>query len=150
MGTKPAPSYADNFMARRIDDQITRLAEKYATDSKSPLSIFKRFLDDIFSIFKGTSKDLHKLFNNMNNLHSSIKFTMNHTTSLSEAEDDRCQCAQQISIPYLDVLCSIQDGRIETDLYRKETDRNQYLLHSSCHPTSCTANIPFSLCLRIV
>ena len=25
-----------------------------------------------------------------------------------------------------------------------------YLLPSSCHPTSCTKNIPFSLCLRIV
>ena len=36
------------------------------------------------------------------------------------------------------------------DLYRKETDRNQYLLPSSCHPTHVTQNIPFSLALRIV
>ena len=130
MGTKPAPSYADTFMARRIDDKIIHLAQKYSTDNKSPLAIFKRFLDDIFSIFKGTSKDLHKLFNDMNNIHNSIKFTMNHTTPLNEAEVDRCECAQQFSIPYLDVLCSIKDGRLESDLYRKETDRNQYLLPS--------------------
>ena len=37
-----------------------------------------------------------------------------------------------------------------TDLYRKKTDRNQYLLTSSCHPAHTTQNIPFSLALRIV
>ena len=36
------------------------------------------------------------------------------------------------------------------DLYRKETDRNQYLLTSSCHPAQVTQNIPYSLALRIV
>ena len=36
------------------------------------------------------------------------------------------------------------------DLYKKETDRNQYLLTSSCHPSHVTTNIPFSLALRIV
>ena len=37
-----------------------------------------------------------------------------------------------------------------TDLYRKKTDRNQYLLTSSCPSTDTTNNIPFSLALRIV
>ena len=32
----------------------------------------------------------------------------------------------------------------------KETDRNQYLLTSSCNPAHVTENIPFSLALRIV
>ena len=42
------------------------------------------------------------------------------------------------------------EGTILTDLYRKETDRNQYLLPSSCHPAHTTKNIPYSLALRIV
>ena len=75
---------------------------------------------------------------------------MNHTSPLKEDDDDRCDCQKQESIPFLDVSCSIQDGKLETDLYRKDTDRNMYLLPSSCHPPSCTKNIPFSLCLRIV
>ena len=36
------------------------------------------------------------------------------------------------------------------DLYRKETDRNQYLLPSSCHPKATSSSIPYSLSLRIV
>ena len=83
MGTKPAPSYADIFMARKIDDKIISLAQKHSLNNKSPLSIFKRFLDDIFSIFKGTTKDLHKLFEEMNQIHKSIKFTMNNTSPLN-------------------------------------------------------------------
>ena len=35
------------------------------------------------------------------------------------------------------------------DLYKKETDRNQYLLTTSCHPASCSKNIPLSLATRI-
>ena len=147
MGTKPAPAYADVFMARRIDDKIISLAEKYG---KLPLSIFKRFLDDIFSIFKGSSKDLHKLFDDMNKIHKSIKFTMNHTSPTNESDEDSCDCPKQSSIPFLDVSCSIQNGKIETDLHRKETDRNMYLLPSSCHPPAFSKNIPYSLCLRIV
>ena len=54
------------------------------------------------------------------------------------------------SLPFLDTLCKLEDGKIITDLYRKETDRNQYLLTSSCHPAHVTDNIPFSLALRIV
>ena len=141
---------ADIFMARKIDKQIISLAQKYGTDDKSPLEIFKRFLDFIFSIFRGTTKDLHKKFEEMNNLHNSIRFTMNHTSPVDEAEDDQCLCEKQLSIPFLDVNCRIENGKIETDLHRKDTDRNMYLLPSSFHPPSCTKNIPFSLCLRIV
>ena len=36
-----------------------------------------------------------------------------------------------------------------TDLYRKPTDKNQYLLTSSCHPAECLQSIPYSLCTRI-
>ena len=62
MGTKPAPSYANIFMARKVDERILELAQKYGTDSRNPISLFNRFLDDIFSIYKGTTKNLHKLF----------------------------------------------------------------------------------------
>ena len=57
MGVHPAPNYANIYLARRIDTQIKLLFQKYG---QKALSLFLRFLDDIFSIFIGTTKDLHK------------------------------------------------------------------------------------------
>ena len=74
---------------------------------------------------------------------------MSHTTP-PNTENPSCDCKAEHSLPFLDTSCKILDGKIVTDLFRKETDRNQYLLPSSCHPTHVTDNIPYSLALRIV
>ena len=68
----------------------------------------------------------------------------------NEPLKDKCDCPPKKSIPFLDTLLSIENGRIEVDLYKKPSDRNQYLLPSSCHPKSTTQAIPYSLSLRIV
>ena len=86
----------------------------------------------------------------INSIHPTLKFTMSHTAVDSESDENKCECQVQKSIPFLDISCSIENGKIKTDLYRKETDRNQYLLTDSCHPIGCTKNIPYSLGLRIV
>ena len=74
---------------------------------------------------------------------------MAHTTGKYEPMEDRCKCEPCDSIPFLDTSISIEIGRIEVDLYKKENDRNQYLLPSSCHPKTTTQSIPYSLSLRI-
>ena len=90
------------------------------------------------------------LFEEMNKIHPSLKFTINHTSPDNEAEEDKCQCEVQKSIPFLDTSITIKNGKIDLDLYKKETDRKQYLLRESCHPQTVTASIPYSLGLRIV
>ena len=60
-------------MDKNIDDKIISLAQTYSIHGKSPIEIFKRFLDDIFSIFKGTTKNLHILFDEMNYIHETNK-----------------------------------------------------------------------------
>ena len=75
---------------------------------------------------------------------------MSHTTPNSEAEEDSCECQPKAAIPFLDNSISIENGKIEVDLFKKQTDRNQYLLPSSCHPKATSKAIPFSLSLRIV
>ena len=75
---------------------------------------------------------------------------MVHTSVKNEPKEDQCDCEQTRSIPFLDTSLQIENGRIDVDLYKKKTDRNQYLLPSSCHPKSTTKSIPFSLSLRIV
>ena len=68
----------------------------------------------------------------------------------NEPLKDKCDCPPKKSIPFLDTLLSIENGRIVVDLHKKPLDRNQYLLPSSCHPKSTTQAIPYSLSLRIV
>ena len=150
MGIHPAPSYANIYLARRLDDKIKELGMKYGSNGKSAWLLLKRFLDDIIKIFVGTTKQLHQIFDEMNNLHPTLKFTLNHTTPEDEAIEDKCDCEAQISIPFLDTSLTILDGKIDTDLIKKDTDRNQYLLRESCHAAGVTASIPYSLSLRIV
>ena len=75
---------------------------------------------------------------------------MSHTEPYLKKENNNCDCDMSSSLAFLDTSCQISDGKIIVDLYKKPTDRNQYLLTSSCHPTHVTTNIPFSLALRIV
>ena len=153
MGVPTAPNYADIFLAKRIDSQIWELVNQMKKDileNKQPmLLLLKRFLDDLFLIFRGTTKQLHTLLNNINKLHPTIKFTMTHTDNLYETKEEKCECIPKNEISFLDTSCSLEKGRIEVDLFRKESDRNQYLLTSSIHPPAVTKNIPFSLALRI-
>ena len=54
---------------------------------------------------------------------------MNHTSLLEEASEDKCDCDETFSIPFLDTLCSIKNGKIDTDLYKNQ----QIETSRSCH-----------------
>ena len=150
MGSKPIPAYADNFMGKDIDPKIIQLSEIFNKNGAKAMPLLKRFLDDYFSLFFGTTKDLHLLLEEINKIHPQINLTMSHTSVPGESIEDKCDCEPRSEIPFLDTLCSLEEGRIETDLYKKPTDRNQYLLPTSCHPKQKTKAIPKSLGLRIV
>ena len=77
MGVHPAPSYANIYLARRIDAKIKELANTYRRNMKSYLLLFKRFLDEIFQIFIGTTKELHALFEDINRLHPTLNLQWN-------------------------------------------------------------------------
>ena len=70
----------------------------------------------------------------LNNIHPTIKVTSSHSFT---------------NVPFLDVMVSLHNGTIQTDLYTKPTDKHQHLLSSSCHPQHTKTSIPFSLALRI-
>ena len=78
--------------------------------------------------------DLYTFTSFLNDILPTIKFTCDHSFT---------------SIPFLDVNVSLHNGKIVTYLYTKPTDKHQYLLHSSCHPTHNKLGIPFSLALRL-
>ena len=64
MGCKPIPGYANIFMAD-IDKKILQIIQAY---KEGNIKCFKRFLDDIFSIWCGSTKALHKIFEEMNQI----------------------------------------------------------------------------------
>ena len=148
MGSNPAPPFANNFMAK-IDTKIWEIVEKLNNTSETTMECMLRFLDDLMSIYIGSTKSLHILWKEMNQIHPSIKFTLQHTTIENENQEDRCECEAQNYLPFLDTSSSIKEGQIILDLYRKPTDRNKYLLPDSFHSYSIIENIPLSLAIRI-
>ena len=101
MGIHPAPSIANIYLARRLDELITQLGKKYGSDGKSAFRIFKRFLDDLIQVFTGTTKQLQGLYKEINQIHSTLKFTMVHTSVESEPEEEQCDCEKRDSIPFV-------------------------------------------------
>ena len=93
---------------------------------------------------------MHNKYDQINQIQPSLKLTMEHTSPENELEEHKCDCPIKKKAQYLDKLLSIENGIIEIDLYKKQTDRNQYLLPSSCHPKTTTKASPFSLSLRTV
>ena len=97
-------------------------------------------------------EDLQIFLKEINLIHPSIKFTAEFTSPYScdiEGPHD-CFCHQARSVPFLDTSVSVKGGKFSTDLYKKPTDRCQYLLPSSCHPSHIVKNIPYNLAYRIL
>ena len=70
MGTKAAPQYTNLFMG--CQEETLRKAFILA------IPFWKRFINDIFLIFLGTTNQLQSLQDFMNYLHPTIKFTFQH------------------------------------------------------------------------
>ena len=99
-------------------------------------SLVLRFLDDIII----TAESLHAFINDINTINPSIQFTLSHTILASDMKENvhPCTCEKSACLAFLDTSLSIKNGQVSVDLYRKPTDRNQYLLTSSCHPAHVT------------
>ena len=121
MGTKMAPNYANIFMAS--------LEIPFLESSPSKPIFYRRFLDDIFFVWADGEHSLSKFISDFNSLHPSITFT--HTYS-------------QESVHFLDVTVSVSCTSISTSLYKKPTDRQQYLHFHSSHPRHCKTGVPYS------
>jgi len=92
-----------------------------------------RLIDDIFFIWKFPEDKLLKLYNSLNNYHSTIKFEIHYSRT---------------EVTFLDTVTYIEDNSIHTKLYIKPTDKKQYLHYSSCHPKHIKKAIPYSQALR--
>ena len=77
MGTPMAVNYANIFLDKFENEMLNAYEEKH----KLRPSIWIRYIDDIFLIWKGTKEELVNFITEINTVHESIKFDVNYSTS---------------------------------------------------------------------
>ena len=128
MGTKLAPSYANIFMGY-LEEQML---EGYHLEPY----FWKRFIDDIISLWTHGLKELLEFHDYLNSLHESIKFTMEYSDT---------------QIIFLDTIVKKHptENRLIVELYTKPTDTHNYLHFSSSHPSHTKRGGPYGRFLRV-
>ena len=97
--------------------------------------LYLRYIDDLFFIWKGTEEELKRFFQEINQVHRTIKF--DYTYSNKE-------------INFLDlIIYKNRKGKLQTKVYTKPTDRQSYLYRTSAHPEHLKKKIPYGQALRL-
>ena len=125
MGSRTSPTFACLFMAA-LEQRILHGAPQHL---KEFIYFYGRFVDDLFFLWKGTWEQFLELHNFMNQCHPTIKFDVPGY----DPETNSCN--------FLDINISVLEGKIVTNIYRKETDVPRSLLPSSSHPGHVTQGI---------
>ena len=147
MGTDFAPPYACLTMGFLEETQLEPKLRHHFTPAECKLIIdhFFRYIDDGFSLWL-KSINLATFMEIMNSLHPSIKFTfeLGQSFTLDNGE-------VVLVLNFLDIRIILHpDGRIETDIYYKETNTHDYLPYNSHHPEHVKNNIPYTLAKKII
>lgn len=129
MGSNVAPCYANIFMSNFEEEHIIHHPQWHHF-----IRVWMRYIDDIFVIWHGDRESLDTFFAFLNQIHHSIKFSME---------------GGENTVHFLDTLITLEAGQLSVDLYVKPTDRNSFLQAQSYHPKSMIRNLPYSQFLRI-
>lgn len=134
-GIKPAPEYADLAMGFLEVNLFYKIKKELGNDVALYFSDnYRRFLDDGFILWDTRLGNFQQVFNIMNNMYPSIKFTMEQSES---------------SLQYLDIEVYKTPEGIKTKAFTKPTDSGTFLPFDSCHPHHCKINIPFNMARRV-
>ena len=128
MGTICASAYENIFIAEFEEKYIYPLI-------KDKSILFLRYIGDNFMVWTKSEKQLKDFMSELNQKHPSIKF------------DYKFDCKQ---IEFLDTLVYIdQQNKLQTTLFRKSSDRQNFLNAKLKHPYSLNKSVPYSQALRI-
>ena len=126
MGSPISPVVANLFM-EDLEVQAIRT-------SPTPPSLWKRFVDDAFTIIK--KEDRNSFLQHLKSIHQNITFTC------EEVRDDG-------SMPFLDILVTPkEDGSLSTSVFRKPTHTDLYLQWDSQHTISSKYSVAGTLYYR--
>ena len=81
-------------------------------------------------IWKKSFGEVHGFISILNSLDENLKFTFE---------------SSEQSISFLNLFIYKDEGKIQTDVFYKDTDSHDYLPFNSCHPRHTKKNIPFTL-----
>ena len=98
--------------------------------SSTPPALWKRYVDDTFTIIKKENRN--SFLQHLNSIHPSIKFTC------EEVREDG-------SMPFLDILITPEDGSLGTSVFRKPTHTDLYFQWDSHHTISSKYNVAGTL-----
>ena len=121
------PPYASLFMGWFENQHILPRINEH-------ISMYVRYIDDIFFIWNGTEAELKEFLLVINTIHPTIKF--DHKFSRERIE-------------FLDTVVKLINGKLSTTLFTKPTDRRAYLHSNSYHPSSTKQSIAYSQATRI-
>jgi len=116
MGCPLSPILAEIFLA----DLELKLSNH--TMFRSKIKFWRRYVDDVFSIFEGNDTDVADFLNYLNDLHPQVKFTY--------------ELENQGSLPFLDIIISNVDRKLSFEVYRKPTTTSHVIPFHSQHPIS--------------
>ena len=116
IGSKLGKNYACTYMGEWEKEVSQKAVEKIGKKPKW----WKRFVDDVIGIWKGTKEEFLKFIEVCNENEERIKVTY----EICEKE-----------AVFLDVkVVRQEEGKVKTELYIKPTDRTRYLHRDSDHP----------------
>ncbi|CAJ0950204.1 unnamed protein product [Ranitomeya imitator] len=123
MGSHAAPPYANAYMVHFEESSFYKNSL-----FRENIIIWKRYIDDVFCVWRGSEDILHTFLAFLNTSWPGITFTINYDLW---------------SMNFLDTLViKGLGGQLSTDLYSKSTDRNSLLHFKSLHPPSIKRSIP--------
>lgn len=104
MGANRAPTYANLFVSMLEEERI------YVYHHFRHVLEWWRYIDDIFILWLGTRDELDEFHSFLNNIFPDIQFSL---------------ACSHTSLQFLDVNVILLDGKFETELFTKKTDRNK-------------------------
>ena len=130
-GIKLAPTYACLGLGRY--EKIVFSSDQLLLER---ILLWKRFIDDVLMLFRGTKADCEALVTWLNSLMpGTVKFKFEFSYE---------------KIEFLDLEIRIEGGKLVTNLFIKPTNEQIYLDYNSNHPEHCKQGIPYSQALRIM
>ena len=130
-GLKLAPTYACLGLGK-----YEKIAFGSDQDLLEKILLWKRYIDDVFMLFRGSQEECEQLVEWLNSLMPGVvKFKFDFSYK---------------KVEFLDLEIYVEDNILKTNLYVKPTNKQLYLDFHSNHPQQCKESIPYSQALRVV